>query len=74
MSIPYITPVEPEVSNPNRSYLGASIPVGNPSIIATPQISYIPVVSFVPPAHSTLSIPQKSNVTGIKVVPIYDDF
>ena len=88
-SAPFITPVEPEpvttsfvqsqiplvqstqILTQQQSVLPSTI-ISTPSVVPTtpayavPQASYAPVVSSVP-AQPTVH-------TGVKVVPIYDDF
>ena len=85
-SVPFITPVEPEpvassfvqsqiplvqstqILTQQQSVLPSTV-VPTPSVVAStpaytvPQASYAPVVSSQPTVH-----------TGVKVVPIYDDF
>ena len=79
MSAPYITAADP-LPQTTTSFVNTSVPVvtsqviSTPPIVAAPQTSYAPQVSIVPQAVTPVMPPQKPISTGVKVVPIYDDF
>ena len=79
MSLPFITAADP-LPQTTTSFVNTSVPVVNSQVISTPvvvtapQVSYVPQVSMVPQAVAPVIPPQKSISTGVKVVPIYDDF
>ena len=76
-STPYITPADPLPAT--TSVVQSQVPLVQTApvvtsqiittpVVAAPQVSYVPMVSTIQP-------PQKPAVsTGVKVVPIYDDF
>ena len=81
---PYITPADPLPAT--TSVVQSQVPlvqtapvvtsqiVTTPSIVASTPVVAAPQVSYVPMV-STIQQPQKPAVsTGVKVVPIYDDF
>ena len=87
-STPFITPVEPEPTA--TSFVQSQIPlvqstqilaqqqpvitsqvVTTPSVVASTPVYTVPQVSVVP---SLQQQPQPVVHTGVKVVPIYDDF
>ena len=84
-STPFITPADP-LPQTTTSVITSQVPVVNSQIISTPvvapQVSIVPqaAVSMVPQAavsmvpQAVLAQPQKPAFSGVKVVPIYDDF
>ena len=79
MSLPFITPADP-LPQTATSFVNTSVPLVNSQVISTPvlvnapQVSYVPQVSMVPQAVASVEPTQKPISTGVKVVPIYDDF
>ena len=88
-STPFITPADP-LPQTTTSVLTSQVPVVTSQIISTPvvasaavpQASMVPqaAVSMVPQAavsmvpQAVVAQPQKPAYSGVKVVPIYDDF
>ena len=75
-SVPYITAADP-LPQTTTSFINTTTPVVSSQIVQStpavaPQVSYVPVsqVSAVPQPV----VPKKPVSSGVKVVPIYDDF
>ena len=84
-STPFITPADP-LPQTTTSFVTSQVPVVTSQIVSTPvavpQVSVVPqaAVSMVPQAavsmvpQAAIAQPQKPAFSGVKVVPIYDDF
>ena len=84
-STPFITPADP-LPQTTTSFVTSQVPVVTSQIVSTPvavpQVSVVPqaAVSMVPQTavsmvpQAVLAQPQKPAFSGVKVVPIYDDF